>query len=462
MATTNEDAYDALLAKIYNIVAAPDNITNVQKDTPFFSVCRPGIPISAEALDFGFTTMTPSQNSSAADFADFANDIPSLTGYYSPTGRKVYNEYFKVLRAPVLPQVTFTQAELDALEAAKNELWIKERRVDFGTGRVVEVIVDSLLLERYKEYEARWQQALDEYNNELETYLNRMDEPVAYEIWTRKEPRLRDKVNRAYNTWDAAGKGYVEEKLGFIANIQNRGSNQYFAALRNRYNDYKRADPNGGEYLFTKYFPQKFWEPSAGSWMTFKFNEKDVHKVDTRSVTNWGGRTGGRAGFWSWGGSVSRHSTITTNDSDIRSFDLSVELARIPIRRSWMDAGILSRRSWKFDNTIPVSEYLSDGANPPTGTMVSFPTSMIVARNLSLKIDMTSERNKYSLEKISGSLRGGWGPFSLRGNYNRETERTTHDFTQRGSGIECSGMQVIGFLCQVLPKSPDPDTTLTW
>jgi len=244
--------------------------------------------------------------------------------------------------------------------------------------------------------------------------------------------------------------------------LQNRGSNAVFADLRNRYNDYKRADPNGGEYRFTKYFPQKFWEVSGGTWMTFSFNEKDVHTVDTKDVTNWGGGTSGGWGLWSWGASATRDTTNTTNESEIHTFDLSVELARIPIRRTWMDVGILSRRSWKFDNTVPESEYLSDGGTPPKGTMVSFPTAMIVARNLTLKIDNFSEKNSYSLEKISTSLKGGWGPFSLKGNYNRETERRTHDFTQTGSGIQCSGMQVIGFVCQLLPKSPNPDETLPW
>jgi hypothetical protein len=456
----NQEANDALMTKLYEIVAAPDNITKVPKDTPFVSFCRPGIPLTPQGLDFGFVTMTRDQNALAADFADIANDIPSMAGFYSPTARKVFDEYFKVINAPVLPIAELTEAEKKQLQEAKDFLFKDELRQDIGTGKMVRVVVETLIHERYKDYETQWQGAFDKYQTELENFLYKQDDTVAVEIWSRKEPILKDKVARAYKEWEAAGKAKVEEMTALIGNLERRGPNALWAERRERYKSHTRSDNQGGNYQLTKYFPQKFWD--NGTWSTFTFTHNEVHQIDTSVKTSFGGGGGVGFGLWSFGGNYQRDTTDTHNEADISNFSLSVEICRVPLRRTWMDAGVFTNRSWKFDKSISEAEYLSDGENPPRGSMVAFSTALIVARNLNIQIDISNEKNSYSLEKINASLRAGWGPFSIKGNYSKETAKQTHDFVQTGSGIEAKGMQIIGFVCQVLPKCPDPDTTLKW
>jgi hypothetical protein len=91
-----------------------------------------------------------------------------------------------------------------------------------------------------------------------------------------------------------------------------------------------------------------------------------------------------------------------------------------------------------------------------------YPTSLLLARNVRINFNKTSELNKTSMETIRGSASVGWGPFSVRANYYKRTDKSSHDFVEDAAGLEVKGMQVIGMMCALLPKCPNPDETLNW
>jgi hypothetical protein len=85
---------------------------------------------------------------------------------------------------------------------------------------------------------------------------------------------------------------------------------------------------------------------------------------------------------------------------------------------------------------------------------------MILAKDVQVGINMTSEENKAFKSQVSSSASVGWGPFSVRGNYSRSDSSSSHEYTSSDSGIEIKGAQIIGFICDVLPLSPNPDPAL--
>lgn len=149
---TEEDLLNTLLKKIYTILASPDTITGVKNTRSFLSVCMPGIPLAPEALDFGFTTMSPDQIERAADFSEFANIIPQWGSSWRPSGRKLTDEYNKVIKGPILPQPIITDAEKKRYEEARKLLWTKTQVQDPNTGVISEIEVQSIWVSRYKEY----------------------------------------------------------------------------------------------------------------------------------------------------------------------------------------------------------------------------------------------------------------------------------------------------------------------
>jgi hypothetical protein len=458
---TEEDLLNTLLKKIYTTLASPDTITGVKTTRSFLSVCMPGIPLPPAALDFGFTTMSPDQMERAADFSEFVNIIPQWGASWRPSGRKLTDEYKKVIQGPVLPQPNITEPERVRYENAKKFLFTTARVQDPNTGEISEMEVPSVWQTRYDEYEDRHKGTVEAYHIARANYLAYMNEPGQAEKWAALEPILRNRIVTAFKKWEGAGKNKVEEAWGTIGNLENRGLEASWQDRRARYDAYKQG-AQIGDFWLTKYYPGKFWEDDAG-WLDISLTHNEIHKVNEAEQVNWGGRAGASFGLWRVGGKVSYESQSTMAKCDIEGSSVSFQLALIPFLRGWLDAEVFGSRSWKFDSgTVGASEYLSDGGIPPVGTMPMYPTGMLIVRNLRINFNKSSELNRTFMETIRGSGKVGWGPFSVRANYYKRIDKSSHDFVEDAAGLEVKGMQVIGFMCALLDKSPDPDNTLKW
>lgn len=463
---TEQETIDALLAKLYNICGgAIDTVNNVPAEPSYVSFIKPGVPLTPESLSFGFTAMSSASNSYAADFSDFVNAIPSFRGFWNDTGRRVHDEYFRIIDQPVLPVSQLSAQEEEQLKRARQFLFREDQYQDVLTGDTQTIQVDSLLYERYKLKAQAYDAARVKYNAAFEEYITKKDDITAGEIWARKAPFLRDILKRAYNDWVASGKEKVEQVIALIDSLERRGADRVWQDRRERYNNYVRDDLEGGDYILTKYFPDKFWTAdNAGTWTTFGFSHKEIHATDTSSKTNWGGGGGFGFGLFSFGASVNRESVDSYSKCDVSGLEISFDIAKIPLRRTWLDASVFASRAWKFNPQIVSADEatISDGNVPPSGTMIALPTAMIVVRNVKLTLDASSEVNQFSFSKISTSGRAGWGPFSLRGNYAKESSNNQYDFAFDGGTIVVPNMQTIGFVCQLLPRCPNPDLNLNW
>lgn len=457
----DNEVIDAFRAKLYAAVGNADPINNIQGDDTYISFSQPGIPITGDELKFGFTSASLKEAELAADFSEFINAIPSTNGPWNPTGRLVTNEYWKCIDQPEVPIAELTPDEVARLEQARNLLEREVNVLDPNTGTVVKGVADSLLYERYRERRTRYEDALLKYRTEFTNYMLAQGNPTAEMRWLQLEPVLRSKVKASHDDWVAAGKQQIETAISIRDNLERRGAENVFRMRRETYEGLKRSF-NGADYIYTKYFPSDFWDNPSG-WTQFSFQHDEVHKVDTTEIKKWGGSTSGSWGLWSWGGSASYNSQKTFGKADTSNFLVRFSLAKIPIRRTWMDAGLFSSRNWRFDPDIMgPDERLSDGAEDPTGKMVAYPTAMLVVRDVEVKISTSSTQNSFSLKEVSGSLSGGWGPFSLKGNYYKKTTKKTHDYVLDADGILIPGMQVIGFVMHKLPQCPNPDLGLNW
>jgi hypothetical protein len=118
-------------------------------------------------------------------------------------------------------------------------------------------------------------------------------------------------------------------------------------------------------------------------------------------------------------------------------------------------------RGWKWAPTAGFGP-VSNGGSPPQGLMPLFPTAVILAQNLAINLDMTNEKNSSSWSSIKTSASFGWGPFSISGNYGRSDSQSKSGYTQSNSGIKVPGPQIIAYICEVIPQSPNPDPKLDW
>lgn len=88
--------------------------------------------------------------------------------------------------------------------------------------------------------------------------------------------------------------------------------------------------------------------------------------------------------------------------------------------------------------------------------------AVVFVRNVRIDFNKKNVKDSYAMEQVRGSASAGWGPFSVRANYFKRTEKTAHDFVEDAGGLTIPGMQIIGFVCRLLEKTPNPDPTLNW
>lgn len=460
---TDPEIVNSLYAKLHSVIVGGDPITNEPvSGGNYISFLQVGIGVSQDDFDFGFLSQNEEKFESGADFADLVGTIPTAAGRWEQNDRKVHDQYARVLSTTVYPTSDLSDAEEDRLQRAKDLLTKEAEVIDLITGEVKKTIVDSPLYEVYQERQTSYINELIKYRTLQADLTARPDDAEALQKWNLLSPAYEELVNAARRRWITGGKKAIEEAQGVINSLEGRGYYNYWLSLEERRQRSIRRNADGEEYLITKYFPARFWaDENKDNWTSFSLKHAEVHNIDTASETRWGGKAGANFGLWNFGGSASFNEVKSSSQSDTSFEGVEFEVMRVPLRRSWWDANIFHSKAWKFDPQLDRTG-LSDGGAPPIGTMIGYVSSLIVVRNVRLNLNTTTEKNSYAMKEISGSVSGGWGPFSAKANYYRKTERTTHDFTLDANGITIPSMQIIGFECTMIPKSPDPDDSLNW
>ena len=124
--------------------------------------------------------------------------------------------------------------------------------------------------------------------------------------------------------------------------------------------------------------------------------------------------------------------------------------------RAWIDFPFLESRAWRLSpDAIEVSK-LSDGGTPPKGMMVAYPTSVIFARNIHINFNEMHDEKSELHKQLKAKGSAGYGPFKIGGHYSRDEQEKKVDYDFNERGLDVKGMQIIGFRCHLLKKSPNP------
>lgn len=160
------------------------------------------------------------------------------------------------------------------------------------------------------------------------------------------------------------------------------------------------------------------------------------------------------------GGGGSTRRDVVREYATLTDLSISFEVAQIPLVRPWFDPTFLESRAWRFGDQALEMTQLSDGGSPPTGQLIGYPTSVIFVR----KVCVTSKEVRDSFTEIKQHAKAGGGItlglFSLtpRSQVTTDSSTTTHE--QTDAALVSEGVQVIGFRCHLLDKSPNPLPTI--
>ncbi|MEA2985727.1 MAG: hypothetical protein QOD94_1981 [Alphaproteobacteria bacterium] len=512
---------NSVMAKLYDVLTNGDADVPASEDN-FFSWCTPGIPVDAADFDFltqGLTGIvrkpaaeavggSPGADGAAPEplsadelerlraqdtarlymqtenFARLVDFVPDVTKANNEQFRRLSvqnNEgslsevYARVLRMRQVMQSELPAETKEKIQKFRGLLTKTTQKKNLIDDSITEVTEPSDLVVAYNQKMAAYADAVLEYNGRRIDALTAADSRAVH-AWTMNASILRNKVKAAMADWVSAGyKNEYEQISAFIDQVTQKD----LTLLKQQYRDdldKARATglASGSDFYFTSLVPGNF--AKASGWSNFTFKSTDFAGRSTSTYTNkrWGVQAGASyLGIFGGRGTASS----TTQHQEFKSsfnsdqFELAFEVCQVPIVRPWFRPSFLNSKTWRFDQQSPdvKDERVSDGGAPPKGLMPAYPTAIVFIRNLKLSLGHNEGFSNFISDMKSTSAGGGgyvaFGPFFLGGSGSnasgtRESQRDW-GFKTDDQGLSVPGMQIAGFKCHVLPKSPDPMPNIT-
>ena len=320
------------------------------------------------------------------------------------------------------------------------------------TGAEVTQTDNSAIYKTYLNNQTAYIAAVSGYRTD---YLNyNLSDPVQQRQWQADEPTLSNNVNQTYNTWRAQGAAQVEQALSVLASAINdavgniiRDAKQTMAA--------SMASSTGdrSKWYFTYPIPANFADPKASGFTEFSLKSDYLEETASAKATDWGAKGSGSWGLWSVSASASGHHAESHLHMDANNFELSAEIAVVRIFRPWLNDLIFKINNWYTNmcnaHGISIGQLTSDQLILPL-----IPTAFVVARNVAITADWSSDDKKNVEDSITTKASVGWGPFSVSGSYSHSSSSDYHKSTFDGGTLKIPGIQIIAWVSEITPDSP--------
>jgi len=510
---------NSIMGKLYNILTNGDD-TVPQSEDNFFSWATPGIPIEAGDFEFlsqGLTGIVKkakldeirgSENATdkpeispqmleslraqdtaglymqAENFSrlvDFVPDLASTTNNQFARLSVMNNEgtlserYEYILRMSQIMKTELPEDTKQKIEKFRGLLSVTKTKKNLIDDSETQVTEPSPLVVVYNQKMAEYENAALEYNSHRIDALT-ADNVKAVHYWAINANILRNKVKAAMADWVSNGyKSDYEQIAAFIDQVMQRD----MGLLKQQYrDDLEKARltgmASGSDFFYTSVVPGNFMK--ASGWTEFGFSSADFNSASNSSY-NFSRSSTSAAGGWLgiFGGGGSASSAGGQSQSNVRfdssNFGMGFKITQVPIVRPWFKTAFLVSKLWRFDQNNPQAkgDMVSDGGKPAKGLIPAYPTSLICIKDLWLRFAKSSgfEEARSSWERSSASGGGAihFGPFHLGGSHSRSSasgqRSSQYHYDSESQTMTVPGVQVIGFKCHIMPKSPDPNSSIT-
>jgi hypothetical protein len=264
---------------------------------------------------------------------------------------------------------------------------------------------------------------------------------------------LQNLANQKKAEWEAASKGNKTQYEDLVSQYNQLSfaveGGEPWGARRTKY-----GDAEGLGFPVFSWPRYSSWQSESG-WMKVTASSSDLQRSESQSTVQWGGS----AGFFGFGGSAGGSSTVAVSQEMLDRLSISFEVKRVLIDRPWLDASVFRSRKWTW--TDPTEEMISFGKFDQTkklfeGRMPLLPTSLILVRRVVLASNWGSTVTNDVRSGLSAGGGFSFGPFRVGGNYGNSSHSASSRVQVTDAGIEIPDVQIIGWLCDILPRSPNP------
>ncbi|MCW2764930.1 MAG: hypothetical protein JWO11_889 [Nocardioides sp.] len=481
MAQTLDQLGSTMLGQLSNIVNGGDGRAPASPNS-FLTWCTPGLPFDPADFDFaagGFGAATDAEGyrrllQQAFNFAQLVDFIPTFSAPYNrvdqeyvnrPSQQRLSHIYAEVLRFSKVAKHELTEEQQAKLDKFRKLMRVTTTEKNLVTEVETEKTVDGPVMVAYNEKLAAYALERAKYNK-VRIKADSAKGPDGIEAvadWASNSELYWLTVKAAEDAWVSGGyRNEVDEMNAYIDAVTMRSLQLWKAGLLDDLDKAEQAATTPGSvFKFTTVIPGNF--AHAAGWTGYAMNHEETTANTHYENESWSAGGSVNFGLWSFGADASHSTSTYGSDYNTESFRLSMELAPVVISRPWFSAEFFTNRGWtltKGDGWF-YDDFPSDGARPPKGNLIGYSTIALFARNIVVESQefATAYQSSQSSTDVGGSV--GWGPFCLSGSYSSQEGSTHFESHVDGAKVTVPGMQIIGFVNELVGKSPNPLEELT-
>lgn len=281
-----------------------------------------------------------------------------------------------------------------------------------------------------------------------------LDKKEDQRSWNAAAPALQNLVDQTWNAWGRAGKAEVEEAQAALASTINDAVRfaieQAGAAIGAAYRLPSAAGQ--GDWLPSFALPTE-WAAADLHGPKLSFSSAYMNKSSSTQADGYAVEASGSYGLFHASGGVEGEHKRSSAHMDAENLTLEAELIAVSIVRPWFNPLLLGMNGWWIRGYE--KNGLSNGnLTAPTGVVPLIPTGFVLAKNVKINADFSSEDKKFISNSIATKASAGWGPFSFSGKYSHSDSK--EDFASKfdGGSLVFPGLQLIGWISTVAPASP--------
>lgn len=326
-----------------------------------------------------------------------------------------------------------------------------------------EGVIETGTYERYKSYRKKYFNAVVNYAN---AYLASQLTPSAANAWPITGKGVLAEVDSARDDWIGMGKKEkVEEALAILSSQGTDAATALISSAKKLYENYQVSlsiIPTPVQYVQVQ--PSNWCDPKAehDGWTQYGYKRTDTTTTSSTQSKSWGASGGVSMGFWSAKANAGQTSTHVHNEFSYDGLEIQMRIATADILRPGMSMALLNLSNWFLVGQKKLC--ISDGTNTqqrPDSTETFFlpgiPTQLILVKDLKIRTANTKQVHDELKKTTEAGGSVGIGPFSIGGSYKNETGKTRQDFHEEGEWIAVDGVQLIGYVSQLAPPSPQLD-----
>lgn len=421
------------------------------KDSSIFQMVPGGIPINPEDFRDQLTPINPNGNYNAAEyFSRMIDPIPKAQASYVRGSANIDNTYGGIIKnsnctTPV------DEEGLKIYKEAYSFLNTVTKIKDYK-GEVTEQIVNTPIYENYIENRSAYVTAVSAYRNAYNDYD--LTDPKEQKQWQANEPMLNLTVQTTYNKWRSQGAKQVEEALNALETTINRAVAAIIASDKETYEKARLASSLGmGDWRLSYPMPSNWCDEKAKIFNRFTLNSKKMKVDENSKFQQYGGKTSFGWGLWSVDASVEHSSEENNRHTNCENIEIKMEIAVVNLVRPWFDGNIFRMEGWHND-AYPSGKISSGKFDDVNAAMPLVPTGFVIVKNVEIKGDFKGEDEFFAKQSTTGGASIGYGPFRLGGHYSEGDSQHTFNSKYENGTITIPGMQIIGFISEVIPYSP--------